>query len=143
MKMTNRSLMRNLGRLAAVAALATVGAGAVLQATAGAVPAPPYSTSTTVTASSKTLVTGQAVVFTATVKQSPKSAPTPYGQVVFTITGGGGFTGSCDSGNTVTLSGGKAQCSVSGGLPAASSPSRWALPIRTTSIPTSSRALVR
>ncbi len=122
MKSTKNSLKRILIRTAVAAAVVTTVASAVIQASAGAAPRPPYSTSTAVSGP-KSLVTGQAVVFTATVKSSPRAAPTPYGQVVFTITGGGGYTANCDSGDTVTLSGGgTAQCSVSGGAPASASP---------------------
>ncbi len=112
--------LRVLTRSAAVGAVAIAGVAVGLQATAGAVPAPPFSTTTTVKAAPKNPVSGQAVTFTATVKAS-HAQPTPGGQVVFTVTGGGGFNGTCDAGNTVTLSGGTAQCAFSGGLTAASS----------------------
>jgi large repetitive protein len=120
-----KSLKHILVRTAAAAAVATVLAGAAIQASAGAVARvaqPPYTTTTTVTASPSKLVSGQGVTFTATVKASPRSAPTPYGSVTFSITGGGGYSGSCDGANPATLSSGTAQCAISGGLPAASSP---------------------
>lgn len=118
----DKSLKRILVRTAVAAAVATVVAGAAIQASAGAVAQPPFSTSTTVTASPAKLVSGQAVVFTATVKATPRAAGTPYGSVTFSVTGGGGYVGSCAQANPVTLSSGTAQCSISGGLPASSSP---------------------
>ncbi len=122
MNYDKKSLKRMLVRTAGAAAVATVVTGAAIQVSAGAVAQPPYSTTTTVTASPKPLVTGQAVVFTATVKATPKAAGTPYGSVTFSVTGGGGYVGSCAASNPVTLSSGTAQCSISGGLPASSSP---------------------
>ncbi|MBV8463014.1 MAG: Ig-like domain repeat protein [Acidimicrobiales bacterium] len=121
--MTNgtRTFVRLLTRTAAVGAIAVSGVAVVLQTSAGAAPKPPFATTTTVKTSSKTLVTGQAVTFTATVK-SLHSVPTPGGTVVFTVTGAGSFVGTCDGGNTVALSGGTAQCAFGGGLLAASSP---------------------
>jgi Bacterial Ig-like domain (group 3) len=118
----HKHLVRILAPAAAAMVVATLGAGIVLQTQAGAAPQPPYNTTTAVVGSPKSLVTGQAVTYTATVKSSVRSAPTPYGRVVFTITGGGGFTGSCNAGNTVTLSSGTAQCSIPGGLPSSRSP---------------------
>ncbi len=107
MNHTKSTLRRMLVRTAVAAAVATAVAGVAIQASAGAAARPPFVTSTTVTGPS-TAVTGQAVTFTATVKATPKSAGTPYGQVVFTVTGSGGYSANCDSGDTVTLSpGGK------------------------------------
>lgn len=117
-----KNVIRLLGPVAAAAVVGVLGGGLLLPGAAVAAAKPPFATTTTVTASPHSVVTGEAVTFTATVKQSPKTAPQPYGQVVFTVTGGGGFVGTCDSGNTVTLSAGTAHCSFGGGLPAASSP---------------------
>jgi large repetitive protein len=122
--MTNSksSLKRILVRGAVAAAAVTAVAGAAIQASAGAVAQPPFTTSTTVTAKPSTLVSGEAVVFTATVKATPRAAGTPYGTVTFSVTGGGGYVGSCAGANPATLSSGTAQCSITGGLPASSSP---------------------
>jgi hypothetical protein len=74
-------------------------------------------TTTTVAGAPSPSVTGEAVVFTAAVAAASPSTGSPTGSVTFTITGGGGATASCDGGsNTVTLTSGSAQCSVSGGL---------------------------
>jgi hypothetical protein len=118
---TNLS-MRRLNkpvRLALVAGAATILIGAALElpAAAAPAPAPPYTTTTTITSSVKAPVTGQAVTFTATVKAArPKAEPIPLGTVVFLVTASDSSIVSCDAGNTVTLSGGTAQCSISGGL---------------------------
>jgi len=111
-------------RLALVAGVATLLVGAVLTIPAGAAPAPPYATSTTVHSSVAMPVTGQAVTFTATVKALGKNVPNPPpGTVVFTITGSDSSTPTCDGAtNTFTLSGGTAQCTFSGGLLASASP---------------------
>jgi len=66
-------------------------------------------TATTVTPQVTPAVTGEPLAFTAAVAPSGASTGSPTGTVTFT-----GVT--CDAGNVVTLSGGTAQCSVSGGL---------------------------
>ena len=81
------------------------------------------STTTTVTATPA--VTGQAVVFTATVV---KAHGVPTGTVTFTITGTDSSTPACTGGSAVGLApnsagpGSVAQCSVPGGLLASASP---------------------
>ena len=107
------------GAAALGAALCLLGAGLVPQV-AGAASG---STTTTVTASPA--VTGQAVVFTATVV---KAHGVPTGTVTFTITGTDSSTPSCDGGsNAVTLApnttgpGSVAQCPISAGLLASAS----------------------
>lgn len=114
--------LRWLGRLAAAGGVTSLLLGAVLVLPAGAVPPPPYTTTTVVTSSVPTPVTGEPVVFTATVKPAKKSEPTPLGTVVFTVTASDSSTVNCDAGDSVSLSGGTAQCSVSGGLLASLSP---------------------
>lgn len=69
-------------------------------------------TTTVVTSSASPSVTGQAVSFNAVVAAKAPSSGTPSGTVTFT-----GVT--CDGGsNVITLSGGQAQCQISGGLTA-------------------------
>jgi hypothetical protein len=118
------SSLRWVGRLAAAGGVVSLVLGAVfvLPASAAPVPAPPYATSTAVTSSVAAPVSGQGVVFTATVTPAKKSEPTPQGTVVFTITASNSSTVNCDAGNSVSLSGGTAQCSVSGGLLSSLSP---------------------
>ena len=92
----------------------------VLVAPAGAVTGPPFTTKVSVTASPPSLQTGQSASFTA--KVASAGHPTPGGQVVFTITGADSSVLHCDAGDTASLVGGSASCSVSGGLSAGSSP---------------------
>ena len=64
---------------------------------------------TAVTSSANPSVTGQAVSFNAAVAAVAPAIGTPSGSVTFAGV-------SCDGGNTITLSGGLAQCVISGGL---------------------------
>jgi hypothetical protein len=68
-------------------------------------------TSTTVSSSNKTAVTGQPVEVTATVKPSLSGFGSPPGTVTFTLKGKNSFV-SCSAGNTVAVSGGVAHCSI-------------------------------
>ena len=72
-------------------------------------------TATVLTSSSNPSVTGQPVTFTAAVAPSGGATGTLAGSVVFT-----GVT--CDSGNTVPVVGGFAQCAIAGGLLSSGSP---------------------
>lgn len=116
-----RGLIRP-ARLALVVGVATFLVGAVLELPAAAAPPTPYATSTTVKSSVTAAVTGQAVTWTATVKATGRNLPTPQGTVVFSATGADSSTPVCDGGDTVTLSGGTAACTFSGGLQATASP---------------------
>ena len=62
------------------------------------------------------LSTGQPVTFTATV--TPSGSGTPTGDVVFTVTGAGAYTATCDGGDTQPLSGLTATCNFAAGLSA-------------------------
>ena len=79
-------------------------------------------TTTTVTSASDPTVTGQPVMFSATVAPVSPATGLPTGTVTFAITGTGGPPPSCDTPEPQPLSGGVATCSVSGGLLAAGSP---------------------
>ena len=127
--MNVNSPMRRLakpGRMALVAGVATLLVGAALTVPAATAGATSLNTKTVLTSSTGThpAVTGQAVTFTATVDPLNASgrvamnAPTPQGTVVFTVTGSDSpsDTPMCDSGDTVTLSGGTATCSFGSGL---------------------------
>ena len=65
---------------------------------------------------------GEAVTFTATVTADAPGTGTPAGSVKFKVRGHDGSKVRCDAGNSTTLSGGVATCSVSGGLSLSSSP---------------------
>jgi hypothetical protein len=79
-------------------------------------------TSTTVSSTNKTAVTGQPVVVTATVKPTLSGFGSPTGTVTFTVKGKSSSV-SCSAGNTVGVSGGVAHCSIpSGKLLASQSP---------------------
>lgn len=72
-------------------------------------------TSTTVTSSNKTAVTGQPITLTATVKPSETGFGSPTGTVTFTVKSSKGTSISCSSGNTVGVSSGVAHCSIPSG----------------------------
>jgi hypothetical protein len=76
----------------------------------------PGPTTTAITSSNNPSVTGQAMSFTAAVAISGAASGTLAGSVTF----GGGVV--CDGGNTIAVSAGFAQCTISGGLLAAGSP---------------------
>jgi hypothetical protein len=71
-------------------------------------------TTTTLSTSAKTAVTGQQVTFTAKVAADVSSFGTPTGSVTFALAGGAGSV-SCKGGDTVALSGGSASCTVVSG----------------------------
>jgi hypothetical protein len=70
-------------------------------------------TTTAITSNANPAVSGQTVTFTATVSAGAPATGTPTGNVTFTVTGTGGAV-TCNGGNTSTLSGGKATCSITG-----------------------------
>jgi hypothetical protein len=111
------SRRRAAATLVTAAALVSAVVAAAFPSAAGAAPSTPYNTATTVTSTMKSLVTGQSVTFTASVRVLKViHPPVPQGQVVFTITGTDSSTVTCDAGNSPALSGGTATCTVSGGL---------------------------
>jgi hypothetical protein len=114
----SRSSRRRVGAtLFTAAALVSLVVAAALPSAAGAASSTPYNTATTITSTMKSLVTGQSVTFTASVRVLKViHPPVPQGQVAFTITGTDSSTVTCDAGNTPVLSGGTATCTVSGGL---------------------------
>jgi hypothetical protein len=71
-------------------------------------------TTTTLSTSAKTAVTGQQVTFTARVSADESSFGTPTGHVTFAVAGKAGSV-SCKGGDTVALSGGSAGCTVVSG----------------------------
>ena len=75
-------------------------------------------TTTVVTSSPSSSVTGQAVTFTATVSPTGGATGTETGNVVFTVlaSGGAGAQVNCTTSNTQTLSSGTATCSIAAGL---------------------------
>ena len=75
----------------------------------------PGKTATALTSSSNPSATGQPVTFTAAVSITSPASGTLTGSVTFA-----GVT--CDGGNTVPVSGGLAQCTISGGLNSSGSP---------------------
>ncbi len=107
-----------VGRIAAVAGVASLLLAGVLEVPAGAAASPPYATTTTVTSSVASPVTGQAITFTATVRadSAPAGLRKGIGEVAFTITAPDATVINCDAGNTPMLSNGTAQCAVSAGL---------------------------
>jgi len=119
---SNRSARRGIGRLAALASIATLLLTGVLTGVlvspAGA--AGPYATKTTITTAPAAPVTGQSVTFTVTVTSptAPVHAVKPHGTALFTISSGV----SCTGGDTVTVTNGTGTCTVSAGLMAANSP---------------------
>jgi large repetitive protein len=70
-------------------------------------------TTTTLSSSANPTVSGQSVTFTATVAVVAPATGTPGGTVTFSVTGAGGAV-ACNAGNTVTLSGGTATCTITG-----------------------------
>ena len=130
--MNINSSMRGLikpARLALVAGVATLLVGAVLDlpAAAAATTLQHQDSGLILRPSATRAVTGQAVTFTATVEplngngRVDMNAPTPQGTVVFSVTGADSSTPVCDGGDTVTLSGGTASVTFSGGLLASGS----------------------
>lgn len=79
-------------------------------------------TTTTVSATTPSSVTGQPVSYLATVAAEGPASGTPTGSVTFKLTGENGESGTCDSGDTVQLTADAATCTVSGGLLAEGSP---------------------
>ena len=122
--MRNKKLSRfgMAGRIGVALAAPVLLAAGVLAVPAAAANPGPYATSVTVTSSPTNPVTGQSVTLTAKVGAGSPSR-VPGGQVQFTITGNDNVTTvACDSGDSVTLSGGLASCVVSGGLLASLAP---------------------
>ena len=71
-----------------------------------------------VTSSESTLVTGQPVMFTATITGvNPPGMGTPTGSINFTVTGSDMSTATCQGGDSQPLSGGSAVCNFPSGLP--------------------------
>jgi hypothetical protein len=75
-------------------------------------PVTPDATTTEVTASANPPVTGQGVVYTATVSPVGPGSGTPTGTATFTVTGPKSPQPTCTGGATVTLAGGSASCVV-------------------------------
>ncbi|HTU37580.1 MAG TPA: Ig-like domain repeat protein [Acidimicrobiales bacterium] len=76
-------------------------------------------TTVTVMSSASTLVTGQAVTFTANIAVNPPGSGTPTGNVVFSLVsnnGGPPLTATCMGGDTQPISSLSATCSVPAGL---------------------------
>ncbi len=68
------------------------------------------------------VTSGGPATITAAVAGIPAASGTPAGTVTFAITGAGGSTVECDGGDTVTLSGGQATCTVTSALVLSGSP---------------------
>ena len=68
------------------------------------------------------VTSGALATITATTLGSPMASGTPTGSVTFAITGADGSTINCDAGNSATLSGGVATCTVTSALVSSGSP---------------------
>jgi len=112
----NRTI-RRLGHVAFAAGGAALLVAGFPQTPAGAAGGL-YPTTTTVTSSVATPVTGQAITFTAKVSapSAPAGSRKAYGGVTFTVLAPDSTQINCDGGNAPTLVGGSAQCAISAGL---------------------------
>jgi hypothetical protein len=118
MKKTHASrTVRRLGQVAFAAGGAALLVAGFPQTPAGAAGGP-FPTTTTVTSSVATPVTGQAITFTAKVSapSAPAGSRKAYGGVTFTVIAPDSTQINCDASNAPTLVGGSAQCAISAGL---------------------------